>query len=120
MPHDGEAAEFTAYWRQTLTENDRAAHAAEAERALQLEADALRLRCAELSAALTQARAAIEVRHQLLEAQGAALTERDRALNETRTAYDAVVHSRRWRAFEVLGQAARRGRRALTRLRGHA
>jgi hypothetical protein len=127
MAHDREAPEFEAYWRQTLAENDRAAHAAEAERALRLEVDGLRLRCAELSAALTQARAAIEVRHQLLTAQTAAIAERDTALTtalaeteQTRSAYESVVGSRRWRFFDVAARATRRLRREITRFGGRA
>lgn len=127
MAPDPDSPEFTPYWRQTLTENDRAVHQAEADRALRLEVDGLRTRCVELSAALTQARAAIEVRHQLLTAQTAAIAERDAALSaaraeaaESRSAYESVVRSRRWRSFDVAARTAGRLRGTIARFGGRA
>lgn len=116
MTTDTTAPEFDAYWR-TLAVNDREAHAAEADRAIADELEGLRIRCAELGAALTQARAAIEIRHELLTAQSAAIAERDSALTEAREAYDRVVTSRRWRLWDLLGTAARRGRGVGRRVR---
>jgi hypothetical protein len=125
-----------AYWRETLAANDREAHAAEADRALLLEIEGLRARCADLTAALTQARAAIEVRHGLLKAQAAAIDERDRQLAEARAAAQAateaaaqaladlplrgVARVRRAVAARLPEPVARPVRAVLARLRGHA
>jgi len=124
MSPDATPPAFDAYWR-TLAAADRRAHTEEADRALELELDALRARCSDLTAALTQARAAIAVRHDLLTAQSAAIEERDRALAEARSAaaaaradYAAVVTSLRWRAVDVLRRATRAPRAVVARLRG--
>ncbi|MPV37592.1 hypothetical protein [Georgenia subflava] len=115
-PDPTTVSDFDAYWRALATE-DRRAHAAESDRALLLEVEGLRARCADLAAALTQARAAIDVRQDLLTAQSAALEERDQALAEAQADYLRVVRSKRWRAFDLLGRAGRRGRSAVPGLR---
>ncbi|RYF61404.1 MAG: hypothetical protein EOO27_02165 [Comamonadaceae bacterium] len=123
MPIDSSASEPDGFWRQTVLAHDGAVHAAEARRALTLEVEGLRVRCAELTAALTQARAAIMVRHGMLSDQAAAINERDDALNNQATAIAerddeliqlhqrideldtqlaAVLNSWRWRAGERL------------------
>ncbi|WP_143426879.1 hypothetical protein [Georgenia soli] len=121
--------EFEAYWRSMLVERDRATHLGEADRTLQLELEGLRTHCAELTAALTQARAAIVVRHELLKDQAAALSEKEEALSVARAAaaaaaeragaaeeaYEAVVTSRRWRLWNLPANVAAGGRRVLTR-----
>ncbi|WP_448073191.1 hypothetical protein [Georgenia yuyongxinii] len=107
-----------AYWREHLRPQDAAAHAAEAARAAALEIEGLRERHAELAAALTQARAAITVRHQLLMDQSVALEKaRDRA-DQAQAALAEVLGSRRWRAAGAVASVARAPRAVLDRLRG--
>ncbi|UNX55751.1 hypothetical protein MF406_05805 [Georgenia sp. TF02-10] len=134
MPPDAPPAEFVPYWRETLATNDRAAHAAEAARSDALEAEGLRHRCADLEAALAQARAGIAVRHDLLAAQSAAIEERDRRLADVRAELAAaqaelagaqaeavaaretterIVGSRRWQALDKLSPVLGAGRRAV-------
>lgn len=111
------------FWHD-LASRDRQVHAQEAARALVLENEQLRLRNAELSAALLQAREAITLRHRIMEDQSVALAERDHLLAEARSraaeaeaALDAVLSSRRWRAGDVAGRVATKPRALLARLR---
>lgn len=118
MPSDN-----AVYWHD-LAAQDRAAHADEAARALALENEQLRLRNAELAAALVQAREAITVRHRLLEDQSAAIAERDRVVGDAeRRAVEAehmlqqVLSSRRWQAGEAVSRVVRAPRAVLGRLK---
>lgn len=104
------------YWHD-LAARDRDAHADEAARALALENEQLRLRNAELAAALVQAREAIAVRHRILEDQSVAIAERERVAEEARQMLDAVLSSRRWHAGEAVSRAVRGPRAVLRRLR---
>lgn len=117
MPSDN-----AVYWRD-LAAADRAAHADEAARALTLENEQLRLRTAELAAALVQAREAIAVRHRIIEDQHVAIAERDRQVAEAaeqargaREELTAVLSSRRWQAGEAVSRVARAPRAVLRRL----
>ncbi|MDJ0414393.1 hypothetical protein [Rhodococcus opacus] len=118
-----DSAQPGEFWRQTLLNNDRNAHDAETRGACLLEVEALRIHCSELAAALTQARAAIAVRHGLLSDQSVALSERDRTIEERDkvitgqdeqltnlhrrireldTQLDAILSSRRWRVATAI------------------
>lgn len=117
MPSDN-----AVYWRD-LAAADRSAHTDEAARALSIENEQLRLRTAELAAALVQAREAVAVRHRIIDDQTVAIAERDRqvaaAAEEARDARDqlaAVLSSRRWQAGEVVSRAARAPRAVVRRL----
>ncbi|TRW47671.1 hypothetical protein [Georgenia yuyongxinii] len=107
-----------AYWREHLRPQDAAAHAAEADRAAALEIVGLHERCAELAAALTQARAAITVRHQLLTDQSVALEKARARADQAQAALTEVLGSRRWRAAGTVAALVRVPRAVLNRLRG--
>ncbi|RPF25908.1 hypothetical protein [Georgenia muralis] len=122
------------FWMRTLVQGDRALHDSLATTAAAVELDGLRARCASLSAALLQARTALDIRREMVAEQSAALAERDARIEELLTEVSAarteaqecratvteIVGSRRWRAGDALATVVRAPRTLLVRRRGSA
>ena len=112
-------------WRKDLRERDEAVHAQENADALAHEVAGLRRRNAELAAALTQARAGIDVRDAMMRDLSAHAAEHDAALaaataraEQAERSLAEVLGSLRWRAGGAVSTAVRLPVTTIRRLGG--
>lgn len=108
------SADAVDRWRADLRERDKAVHAQEHADAAALEVRGLRRRNAELAAALTQARAGVEVRDALLRDLTVRVGEQDAAIaaataraDEAQRSLAEVLGSLRWRTGGMVSAAVR-------------
>ena len=112
-------------WRKDLRERDEAVHARENADALAHEVAGLSRRNAELAAALTQARAGIDVRDAMMRDLTARTREQEGQLAEATARADRaegtlaeVLGSVRWRAGGAVSSAVRLPVRTIRKLGG--